>query len=422
MRIRYHEAGPEHGFVLVTSLIMLSLLTLLSMAMYFSGRIATQSSRSVQTATEAYYYAETAVNYMAWALANDAEFDNHAYSGTYVHGVFGEPRTPANAVSVGDSIELRNYLWNPGPTLMGSDLSDGITGQVMYFDNSPMNARSICFEGANVFANCTDVTRSPGERKQPTLFQISAKLPRYIKLDIASDGTISSSIPKLPHHNPPVVGEDIPLNGAVVWLTAGDYYNASRDMELFPLDPVGDYAGTLKPSACDPSVNSCPCSAAGGWAYTGDVGSDNVLEWKPASLAGLAVDIALTKGAPGSALTLAVVGNAITVSLAADASGNIVSTAVDVMNAVNADANANALVSVAIAPVVSPKFPLVSPPANSGLGVVKGEEKKLVWYKNLSAQACDANTGEWVPGYNRVLYAVGYVNGRPSHMLRSVAQ
>jgi len=313
---------------------MLSLLTLLSMAMYFSGRIATQSSRSVQTTTEAYYFAETAVNYMTWALLNDAEFDNHAYTGRYIHGAFGEPPTPVNPLPpLGDYKELRNYLWNPGPTLMGSDAGNGIGGQVKYFDNSPMNARPICFESSNVFPNCTDVTLSPGDAKRvsPTLYHISTKLPRYIRLDISSAGVISAAIPKLPHRKSPVVGEDIPENGAVVWLTAGDPNNANRDIEVFPLDPkdplnnpTGYYgAGVLSPTACfagkmndpqvvNPAAPVCPC---------------------PVYVAGQACD---------------------------------------------AHANGNAY-----------KF---------------------------------KNMGGWLPQYNIVIYAIGYVNGRPSHMLRALVQ
>jgi len=306
---------------------MLSLLTLLSMAMYFSGRIATQSSRSVQTTTEAYYYAETAVNYMAWALANDAEFDSHVNTGTYIHGDFKEPAT-ANAANLGDYNELRGNLFNPGPTLINSDATGyGILGQVKYFDNSPMTEREICFEDPIKFdtkikkSKCTDVNVSPSERRQPTLYQISTKLPRYIKLDIGSDGTITSSIPKLPHHNPPTVGQDIPVNGAVVWLTAGDVNNPNRDLEIYPLNDKGNtfLRGTactagkmVNPKFVTATTTVCPC---------------------PVPVTGQACD--------------------------AHAGGNA--------------------------------------------------------YKIAGA-------GVWVPRYDIVIYAVGYVNGRPSHMLRSVAQ
>ncbi|MDX8405286.1 MAG: hypothetical protein R8K50_03955 [Mariprofundus sp.] len=322
MQSHHQGASCERGFVLVTSLIMLSLLTLLSMAMYFSGRIATQSSRSVQTTTEAYYFAETAVNYMTWALINDAEFDSHVNKGTYIHRAFPEPAIPTNAVTVGDYNELRGNLFNPGPTLINSDAGYGIIGQVKYFDNSPMDARAICFEDATVFGNCTDVTISPGERKQPTLYHISTKLPRYIKLDIKEDGTITSSIPQLPHQNPPVVGQDIPFNGAVVWLTAGDVDPAlTRDIEIYPVNDKENklLRGTactagqmINPKLVTPVTTVCPC---------------------PAVVTGQACD--------------------------AHAKGNAY--------------------------------------ANTGMGA-------------------------WVNQYDIVIYAIGYVNGRPSHMLRSVVQ
>ena len=301
----------ECGFVLVTVLVMLALLTLLSLTMYFSGRVATQSSQSAQDTTEGYYYAETAVNYMTWAMANDAEFDSHVYTGTYIHGRFPEPpnipsQPSFDPTKVGDYKELRAYLWNPGPTAI-SDTGKGITGQVMYFDNSPMNKRvnkrAICFQNAAIH-NCIDVSLSPGGRFQPTMYHISAKLPRYIKLDMASDGTISPSIPELPHHKLPVVGQDIPKNGAIVWITAGDPNNNNHDMEIFPLDPASIYGGIAPQSCAGGVLPSCPCNSA-----------------------------------------------------------------------VQAFA---------------------------------------------TAQACDANSGQWLPSYNIVVYAIGYVNGRPSHLLRAV--
>lgn len=305
----------QRGFVLVTALVMLGLLTLMSLAMFYSARIATQTSSTAQSSTEAYYYAETAVHYMSWALANDAEFDNHTFSGTYIHAAFGEPPVPANAATVGDYSELLGYMWNPGPTAI-SDAPADLTGQLMYFDNSPMSIRHLCLQNAALFSNCVDVTIDPASRVEPLMNKISAQLPRYIRLDIAADGSIAPSIPSLPHHNPPVVGEDIPNNGAIIWLTAGDPNNANHDVEIFPLDPANAYAGTA-PSACiGGSLPSCPCTAPAPLNNTGD-------------------------------------------------------------------ANYAAF---------------------------------------MSAQACDANSGQWLSTYSIVAYAIGYVNGKPSHMLRAVIQ
>ena len=314
----------ESGFVLVTSIIMLSLLTLMSLGIYFASKSGSQTSAAAQTSTEAYYYAESAVYYMSWAIANDAEFDNHTYSGTYVAAPFGEPLVPTTASTIGDFLELQNYLWDPGPTgVAGSSAVDTdatvyTAGQVMYFDNSPMANRYLCMEDYTQFPNCLDVSLSPGDtnRIQPSMYRISAKLPRYIKLDIASDGVITPSIPPLPHRAIPVVGEDIPLNGAIVWITAVDSTNSARDIEIYPLDPSGAYGGTvLEPAACvGGTLPDCPCTAP---------------------------------------------------------------TPVD--NA--ADPNYAAF---------------------------------------MAAWACEANTGTWISSYGIAAYAIGYVNGQPSHLIRSV--
>ena len=327
----------EHGFVLVTALIMLSLLTLMGLAMFYASRSATQTSATAQQSTEAYYYAETAIHYISWALANDAEFDNFTYTGAYQAAPFGEPNVPSNASSVGDFNELRTYLWDPGPTgqagasAVDTNATAYTAGQIMYFDNSPLysdatHKRPVCFyaqpdPGAGVtltYPNCIDVLLDPADSRrisaQPSMENISTKLPRYIKLEIASTGVVTPSIPSLPHQNPPVVGEDIPTNGAIIWLTAVDATNPDKDIEIFPLDPSGANGG-ISPSACDGGVTTtCPCTA-------------------PVPLS-----------------------------------------------------NQN-----------DPNYAAYT-----------------------AAQACDANTGQWLSTYGVAAYAIGYVNGKPSHLLRAV--
>jgi len=269
----------ESGFVLVTSIIMLSLLTLMSLGMYFASKSGSQTSAAAQTSTEAYYYAESAIHYIGWAIANDAEFDSFTYTSTttstYLAPTFAEPTVPANAITVGDFVELQNNLWDPGPTgVAGAGADDTsaayIAGQVKYFDNSPMANRYLCLENYTLFPNCLDVSLSPGNanRVQPSMYRISAKLPRYIKLDIAVDGVITPSIPPLPHRAVPVVGEDIPLNGAIVWITAVDATDATRDIEIFPLTNNSATCQVFSPpsqcpAACAGSTVSgqCPCTA-----------------------------------------------------------------------------------------------------------------------------------------------------------------
>jgi len=356
--LKPEKNASESGFVLVAALTMLSLLTLMVLGMFHSSKSATQTSGVAQTSTEAYYYAETAVNYISWAMANDAELDSFQYStGAYQHGAFNEPPTVAAGLNTsvdGDYREWGAFMWHPGPLTI-SDSGDGIVGQVKYFDNSPMDQRALCFEDATVFPNCIDVSLSTGDAKrkaaEPSLFQISVGLPRYIKLEIASDGSITPSIPQLPHRGPtstpvagPVVGEDIPNNGAIVWLTAGDPNNANRDIEIYPLDPSNIlnpnnpvvYGGALPPpTAClggSMAVGDCPCD------YSGTYGG-------------------------------------VAINLGTD---------------VACDAHANA----------------------SALGVVGGA------YDTNGTGA--NNVGQWTTAYRIVAYAIGYVNGRPSHLIRSV--
>jgi len=312
MIMRKSCLDDERGFVLVTSLILLSLLTLFSVAMYFTGRSAVQTSGTAQQSTEAYYYAETAIQYVAWALKNDAEFDSFEYgTGTALF-----PEAPYTNPGWGDRKELRGYMWHPGPTgVAGASAVDTLSttytaGQVLYFDNSPLGDRYICLEDAATFSNCIDVTLAPSARFEPVMYNISTKLPRYLKLEISAAGVVTPSIPALPHADPPVVGVDIPVNGAVAWITAaGSFDNpagssVNHDLEIFPLDVAGVYGGTA-PSACaGGTLPSCPCDAA--------------------------------------------------------------------------DADYS------------------------------------------TAQACDANTGSWLTSFGITVYAIGYVNGKPTHMVRAV--
>lgn len=267
----------EKGYVLVTSLVMLGLLTLFSVAMYFVGRSATQTSDSAQRSTEAYYYAETAIHYITWALRNDAEIDSFEYSGS---ALFAEPPTPSTAATTaGDYTELASYMWNPGPTAISDASAAGTQGQVMYFDNSPMASRYICMQDASSFSNCIDVTLAPANRVQPVMYNISANLPRYVKLEISSSGVVTPSIPALPHPSTPVVGTDVPTNGAVVWITAGDTTDANKDIEIFPLDPGSVYAGVDDPSDCGDKDSTCPCDTDNAGYSTAQACDTNAGAW-----------------------------------------------------------------------------------------------------------------------------------------------
>ncbi|OIQ02971.1 MAG: hypothetical protein AUK36_06280 [Zetaproteobacteria bacterium CG2_30_59_37] len=228
----------EQGFVLATALVMLSLLTLMAVSMFFTGRTSVHVSSSAQHSTEGHYFAETAVNYMIWAMRNDAEFDSFDYGGG---ALFAEPPGTASAAAIGDWNELIDNFADPGPTAISDSTAEGTSGQLMYYDNRPLASRSLRWP----------LPTSGGEPVYPTMNNISHDLPRYIRLDIDASGNVTPSIPSLPHIDGPAMdgSDDVPKNGAVVWLTTG---NAATDFELDPtLDACSGDEVVLAEVACD---------------------------------------------------------------------------------------------------------------------------------------------------------------------------
>ena len=207
-------APDEEGFVLATSLLLLMLLTMLAAGVFYSANVSQQTSAMARDNTEAFYYAETGINYIAWALKNDAEFDSYAPVVKRSTGVFTEASLPPGAVpalTVGDRYELFANLSDPGPTAISDTSNAGTTGQVMYFDNTPLASRAVCWGGG---PGCQSSAGTP------VFDGINKKLPRYIKLNIDTSGNITPTIPALPHGAK--IGTDIPKDGAIVWITAGD--------------------------------------------------------------------------------------------------------------------------------------------------------------------------------------------------------
>ena len=256
--LRTHDIS-ERGFVLATALIMLSLLSLMAIAMFFTGRASIHVSSGAQHSTEGHYFAETAVNYMIWAMRNDAEFDSFDYGpgALFTEPAIGSPAATANAVPVGDWTELMDNLSDPGPTAISDSTAAGTSGQIMYYDNTPLNNRTLVWP----------LPTSGGNTVYPTLYNIHTSLPRYIQLDIDANGNVTPSIPALinpsedvsPYHN----AADIPNNGAIAWLTTG---NSAEDFQL-------DTTPTL--AACTASASPPPvpsgavaCASTGEWLST----------------------------------------------------------------------------------------------------------------------------------------------------------
>ncbi len=289
----------EQGFVLATSLVMLMLMTMLVTVIYMSIDSSRKSTAAAESSTEAFYYAETAANYMSWALYNNAEFDSYVYPSqvkTTGEFTFGEPDVRTgdlpNPQSSGDFDEWKANRGNPsgndrvvkpdGTVVKNAALLDAF-GQLMYYDNSALAGRMVWLQNRTMF--------SQGGNGFPTMYEIHTKLPRYIMLSIdPNDGSIVPSLPPVnavaPWHND-VEGVDYPTNGAVVWLTGGnrtdDYQLAPTDNFFAPVftidavgvvtyDPSGAYGGAFP---CNPNAalsTSIACSSTGTWLTDADYG------------------------------------------------------------------------------------------------------------------------------------------------------
>jgi len=245
----------ERGFVLPTALIMISLLTLMAVAMLYTARSSLQVSSTAESSTQGHYFAETAVNYMVWAMRNDAEFDAFDFRGAPVNDANAvDPNIFSDLPPLGDWSKLTANFTDPGPTSISDTLSSGVSGQVMYFDNTKIANRAVCWPTS--LCNAGNL---------PTMYHISKKLPRYIRLDIDSAGVVTPSIPALPHAAVPIVGDDIPDNGAIVWLTTG---NSTMDFEV---DSTLAACSGTPPSdalACDKNP---PTNNPTGWLRTAGV-------------------------------------------------------------------------------------------------------------------------------------------------------
>jgi len=231
----------EQGFVLATSLVMLMLLTTLSIATYYGTVVSQQTSASAASSTQAYYYAETGLNYMAWALRNDAELDGYdPINRTDPYGAL-----TLNSLNSGDRREWEANQGNPSKLdsvyALLTPPQASVSGQLRYFDNRDLSFRPVGLSGGQ--------TLTRGALGSPTFSDIYAQLSGYIRLDIDAYGNIISSLSPYANgasnHASPThichgqtVG-NVPCNGAVVWLTAGDPYSD------FQLSPVDTYAAPL---------------------------------------------------------------------------------------------------------------------------------------------------------------------------------
>lgn len=188
-----HEK-KEEGFVLIASITIIALMTMGNLAMYYRSVSNIQTNAALADRAQAIYYAETAINYMDWAMlaSNDADLDPY----TIVGGDFGmlksgAPVPPATVGSVGN------------PEL-----------NVSYFDNRPLASRVVNFTGPG---------SAPSNMKLmwndlPNMNANAASAAYcFLKIIITTD-TVNGAqkIETTVTNVLPLAGED----GALVWLTA----------------------------------------------------------------------------------------------------------------------------------------------------------------------------------------------------------
>jgi len=221
----------EQGFVLITSLIIMGLMLVLSIGLWYRSAINQQVSASGQKSTQAFYYAESAINYVAWALAtgNDAELDGEDTNGS---GDLIPGATDAN--TVGDWTELVGDTFRPGPSTLG-----GTDGQLAYFDNRTIaNRNGFAFDAGDPAALNPDLSA----------MITSSQMPMHLVLNIDASGNIT-----LP--SPAYSTSAVPTNGAVVWLTAVASDSAILESAIIGDDVqldtnAGTCTSTTYPVAC----------------------------------------------------------------------------------------------------------------------------------------------------------------------------
>ena len=193
----------EQGFVLITTLVVLLILTIMAIGLYFRSVVNQQGSVADRDATKAYYLAETALNYMAFALHSD----------------------PANS-SVNNDLNLDG---DTAPatgdrTELASNPDQKSTHSLGYFDITPLASRAINFNSYTNPPSVTLATFAP---------------PAHVTLDITTnDATNTVSI--TPSWNG---GNGTPAkDGAIVWITSGVLDEGNPANEIDSDDTSADYA------------------------------------------------------------------------------------------------------------------------------------------------------------------------------------
>jgi len=203
------EQNKDKGFVLIASLTIIALMTMGNLAMYFRSVSNIQTNASLADRVQAGFYAETAVNYMDWAMVrvagNDADLDPY----TVVGGDFG------------------SLL----PTVRGGRV-DRPELNVSYFDNRPLANRKVNFQvpvgrvsiATDMKAMWADLPNlNPNPKSAPYCF---------VKLWITTDAAGIQRIQTTVTNQLPQAGED----GALMWLTASPAGSVPGGLGGMPAD------------------------------------------------------------------------------------------------------------------------------------------------------------------------------------------
>jgi len=184
----------ERGFILITSMVVLLILTVMAVGLYFRSVVNQKTSISDRDATKAYYLAEAGLNYITWALYAD----------------------PSNAAA------------NNSSSLDGDGAADNAEIQT--------NPDQVTNHTLGYFDVGNTIGFNPASPLTPVLASLA--LPAHVALDITSNGSAVSASPIAWGTGTAEPAGD----GAVVWVTSAALDAADPMNEVDNSSTSGSYA------------------------------------------------------------------------------------------------------------------------------------------------------------------------------------
>jgi len=166
----------ERGIALITTLVLIMILTLVSTGLYYRGIANQKSSLSDLQSTQSYYLAESALNYMVWALYSDTGNSSNSNS------------VDLDGDGKADRLELLNNVTQSG----NADL-------LPYMDTRALANRNYLF--------------ATGGNNSVNLSTLAANLPTHLRLDLTTDDSTNNVAFTVSTSGTPAG------DGVVVWLT-----------------------------------------------------------------------------------------------------------------------------------------------------------------------------------------------------------